>query len=88
MEHKEQKFYAPRENKQSRYDKLLIFKIVREVESGLPRKEAKRIYGLGEASLDNWMRDYGSPEYKENMRRKNYSNLQKRTIVAAISKEG
>lgn len=38
MEHQEQEFYAPRENKQSRYDKRLILKIVREVESGLPRK--------------------------------------------------
>lgn len=84
MEHKEQEFFAPRENKQSRYDKRLIFKIVREVEAGLPRKEANRIYGLSKASLDNWMRDYGSPEYKENIRRKNYSNLQKRTIVTAI----
>ncbi len=56
MEHKEQEFYAPRENKQSRYDKRLIFKIVREVESGLPRKEANRIYGLSKASLDNKFR--------------------------------
>lgn len=80
----EQEFYAPREHKQSRYDKRLILKIVKEVEAGLPRKEANRIYGLGKASLDGWMRDFGSPEYKENMKRKNYSNLQKRTIVTAI----
>ena len=46
MEHQEQEFYAPRENKQSRYDKRLILKIVREVEAGLPRKEANRIYEL------------------------------------------
>lgn len=64
MEHKEQEFYAPRENKQSRYDKRLILKIVREVEAGLPRKEANRIYELGKASLDGWMKQYGSPEYK------------------------
>ncbi len=56
MEPKEQKFYAPRENKQSRYDKRLILKIVREVEAGLPRKEANRIYELGKASLDGWMK--------------------------------
>lgn len=84
MEHQEQEFYAPRENKQSRYDKRLILKIVREVEAGLPRKEANRIYELGKASLDGWKKQYGSPEYKENMRRKNYTNLQKRTVVAAI----
>lgn len=28
MEHQEQEFYAPRENKQRRYDKRLILKIV------------------------------------------------------------
>jgi transposase-like protein len=84
MEDNEQEFYAPRENKQSRYDKRLILKIVREVEAGLPRKEANRIYELGKASLDCWMRNYGSPEYKENMKRKSYSNLQKRTVVTAI----
>lgn len=84
MEHQEQEFYAPREHKQSRYDKRLILKIVKEVEAGLPRKEANRIYGLGKASLDGWMKNYGSPEYKENMRRKSYSNLQKRTVVTAI----
>jgi transposase len=32
MKHKEQEFYAPREHKQSRYDKRLILKIVRELE--------------------------------------------------------
>ncbi len=42
MEHQEQEFYAPRENKQDRYDKRLILKIVKEVENGLPRKQAFR----------------------------------------------
>ncbi|MGH2666655.1 hypothetical protein [Flavobacterium sp.] len=46
MEHKEQEVYAVREHKQSRYDKRLILKIVKEVERGLARKEANRIYGL------------------------------------------
>jgi transposase len=84
MEQQKQEFYAPRENKQSRYDKRLILKIVREVEAGLPRKEANRIYELGKSSLDGWMKNYGSPEYKENMRRKSYTYLQKRTVVTAI----
>ena len=71
-------------NKQSRYDKRLILKIVKEVENGLPRKEANRIYGLGKASLDGWMRDYGSPEYQEKIKRRSYTKLQKRTIITAI----
>ena len=41
MEHKEQAFYAPRENKKSRYDKRLIFKIVREVDAAPPLRNIK-----------------------------------------------
>ncbi|MNQ54963.1 Transposase [compost metagenome] len=86
MESQKQEFYAPREHKQSHYDKRLILKIVKEVESGLPRKEANRIYGLGKSSLYNWMRDYGSVNYQQNIKRKSFSNLQKRTVVTAIEK--
>lgn len=84
MEHNEQGFYLEREHKQSHYDKRLILKIVSEVEAGLPRKEANRIYNLGKSTLHGWMRTYGSPDYQENIKRKHFSNLQKRTIVAAI----
>ena len=84
MENKEQEIYALREHKQSRYDKRLILKVVREVEAGLPHKEANRIYGLGKGTLQSWMQDYGSPYYQQNIKRQRYSNLQKRTIVTAI----
>ncbi len=84
MEHQEQEFYASREHKQSRYDRRLILKIVKEIEAGLPRKEANRIYGLGKSTLYAWMRDYGSTNYHQNIKRKTFSNLQKRTIVTAI----
>ena len=84
MEHQEQEVYASREHRQSRYDKRLILKIVKEVENGLPRKEANRIYGLGKTSLDGWMRDYGSAEYQEKIKRKTFTNLQKRTIATAV----
>jgi transposase len=84
MEHNEQEFYSPRERKQSHYDKRLILKVVKEVEAGLPRKEANRIYGLGKSSLYNWMRVYGSVNYQQNIKRKSFSNLQKRTVVTAI----
>ena len=42
-EHQEREFSASRVGKQSRFDKLLILKIVKEVENGLPRKEANLI---------------------------------------------
>lgn len=80
----EQEVYAVREQNQSRYDKRLILKIVSEVEAGLPRKEANRTYGMGQSTLDSWMRDFGSVNYQQNIRRKNFTSLQKRTIAAAV----
>jgi len=76
--------YAPRADRFSRYDKRLILKIVKEVEEGLPRKEAIRIYGLGPTTIGAWMRTYGSRYYQQHLKRNNYSNLQKRTIVSAV----
>ncbi|TKK63972.1 hypothetical protein FC093_23530 [Ilyomonas limi] len=81
---KEVEQFSVRPNRLSRYDKRLILKVVAEVEAGLPRKEATRIYQLGKTSLDSWLKKYGSPNYQQHLKRKSYSNLQKRTIVAAI----
>ncbi|WP_111307501.1 hypothetical protein [Confluentibacter sediminis] len=61
--------YVLRSSKQAHYDKRLIRKIVQEVEAGLPRKEAKRIYKLGKSSLDLWMNTYGSDHYHHNLTR-------------------
>lgn len=76
--------YAPRFKLQSRYDKRLILRIVKEIEDGLPRQEAIKIYDLGKSTLDGWMNVYGSVYYHDHIKRKKYSNLQKRTIVSAI----
>ena len=84
MEDQKQENYVSRTNKQSRYDKRLILKVVEEIEKGLPRKEAIRIYGLGKKTLDDWMKKYGSQAYHEHIKRRSYTNLQKRTIVSAI----
>lgn len=84
MDNEKKENYGFRESKTSHYDRRLILKIVKEVEGGLPRKEAIRIYDLGKSSLDGWMRTYGSLEYQEQTKRKNYTNLQKRTIVTAV----
>ena len=84
MEEQKQEIYAVREHKQSHYDKRLILKVVNEVEAGMPRKEANRIYGLGQSTICAWMRDYGSANYQQNIKQKYYSKLQKRTIVTAI----
>ena len=84
MEHHEQKNHPQKGSKNSHYDRRLIQKIVKEVEDGLPRREAIRIYGLGKSSIHSWMRDYSSAEYRENFGRKTYSNLEKRTVVTAV----
>jgi transposase len=67
-----------------RYDKRFILKIVQEVESGSPRNETIQLYNLSNSTLNEWMRDYGSAHYHNNLKRKSYSRTQKRSIVAAI----
>ncbi len=80
----EEQLFSKRTNKQDRYDKRLILKIVKEVEEGLPRKEANKIYQLGKTTLDSWMNLYGSDYYHQHLKRRSYTNLQKRTIVTVI----
>jgi len=80
----EDQLFAKRTSKQGHFDKRLILIIVKEVEKGLPRKVANQIYGLGKSSLGSWMKRYGSEHYHQNLKRKSYTNLQKRTIVTAI----
>lgn len=69
--------------KNSHYDKRLILEIVKQVEEGVPRKELKEKHGLGKKTLDAWMKQYGSQSYHENKRR-DFTKLEKREIVAAI----
>ena len=76
--------FTPRPHRQSHYDKRLILKIVKQIEAGLPRQEAIKMYDLGKTTLNAWFRDYGSPYYHEQIKRRSYTNLQKRTIVSAI----
>ena len=65
MKDQEALIYVARNNKQSRFDKRLILKVVSEIEKGLPRKEAIQTYGLSVPTLDSWMRNYGSQDYQE-----------------------
>lgn len=83
MKHQKQED-VNREDKQSRYDKRLILKIVKDVENGLSRKGANQLYGLGKSTLSDWMRKFGSSNYQENLKKRIYPNLHKRTIVTAI----
>ena len=84
METMQTEQYAQRPDRFSRYDKRLILKVIQEVEDGLPRKEAIRIYGLGPSIIRAWMRTYDSTHYQQHLKRNSYSNLQKRTIVSAV----
>ena len=84
MDSKQSLEYSFRQNRQSHFDKRLILKIVKLVEEGLPRQEAIRMYDLGKSTLDAWMKNYGSDHYHDKLKRKQYTSLQKRTIVSAI----
>jgi transposase len=84
MHSKQSLEYSSRQSRQSHYDRRLILKIVKEIEEGLPRQEAIRIYDLGKSTLKGWMKNYGSDHYHDKLKRKQYTSLQKRTIVSAI----
>ncbi len=84
MDSKQSLEYSSRQNRQSHFDKRLILKVVKQVEEGLPRQEAIRMYDLGKSTLDAWMKNYGSDHYHDKLKRKQYTSLQKRTIVSAI----
>ena len=75
---------SSRKNKQSRFDKRLILKIVNLVEQGLPRQEVVRIYKVGYSTLNDWMKRFGSNYYHDQLKRQQYTALQKRTVVSAI----
>lgn len=82
--HSNQSLDSSGQKRQSHYDRRIILKVVKEVEEGLPRQEAIRIYDLGKSTLDGWMKTYGSAHYHDKLKRKQYTSLQKRTIVSAI----
>lgn len=84
METKQAVEYSVRSSKQSHYDKRLILKVVKEIEEGLPRQEAMRMYGFGISALNEWMKKYGSAYYHSELKRKQYTAVQKRIIVSAI----
>jgi transposase-like protein len=63
-----------------------ILLIVKEVESGLNRKEACAKYGMAYATLSEWMRQYGSVTY-HSTKKFILSAQQKRSIVRAVNED-
>ena len=61
-----------------------ILLIVKEIESGLNRKEACAKYGMAYATLSEWMSQYGSETYHAT-KKVNLSAHQKRSIVRAVN---
>ena len=74
---------SKRSNPTSQFDKRLIVQIVKEVEEGLPRKEACSIYGMSYTTINEWIRRYASEDYLAK-RRKVFSDQDRRKIVRLI----
>jgi transposase len=73
---------STRSNPASRFAPKLIIQIVREVEEGLPRKEACSIYGMAYCTINEWMRKLGSGD-----RRNVFSDQLRRKIVRSIQEQ-
>lgn len=67
----------------TRYPKPLILQIVREVENGLPRKDACDKYEMAYCTLGEWMSKFGSAAYHAT-KRASYPIHLRRTIVRAL----
>lgn len=75
--------FLKRDNKKQVFDKRLVKKIVKDVESGVPRRDVINKYGMTKGTLSEWMNKYGSPAYHSS-KRQVYSSSKKRTILRAI----
>lgn len=67
----------------TRFHKQLILQIVREVEDGLPRKDACGKYEMAYSTLGEWMTRFGSAGYHAS-KRAHFSIHQRRSIVRAL----
>lgn len=75
---------APQGEREHRvFDIRLVKEIVKEIENGLPRREAMHIHGMSRRSLQFWLAKYGSQEYHAN-KKQSYSPSQKRSILRAV----
>lgn len=76
---------STRSNPASRFDPRLIVQIVKEVENGLPRKEACSIYGMAYCTINEWMRKFGSGNlrnvFSDQLRRKIVRSIQDQKIT-------
>lgn len=75
--------FLKRDNKKQVFDKRLVKEIVKDIESGVPRRDIITEYGMTKSTLSEWMNKYGSPAYHTS-KRQVYSSSQKRTILRAI----
>jgi len=82
---KEEIVYLERKTVRSRYDQRLILKIVKLIESGVPRKAITLEYGISSESLSKWLRDYGSQQYPSRVN-KTYTTAEKRSVFRAIER--
>ncbi|XVJ65899.1 MAG: hypothetical protein HEQ40_15945 [Lacibacter sp.] len=81
MSVKKRDYLTPiRSNSSSRFDRRLIDQIVKEVEGGLPRKAACKMYGMAYCTINEWMRKFGSGASRRNV----FSDQQRRKIVRQV----
>ncbi|WP_374163978.1 transposase [Arcticibacter sp. MXS-1] len=83
METKRRKLRSIRSERNTRFDKREIQRIVERIESGVPRRDILKEYGMHESTLTNWMNRYGSEHYQQERNRR-YSPSEKRTVLRAV----
>jgi transposase-like protein len=82
LEKKRNYINSSRSDPASRFAPKLIVQIVKEVEEGLPRKEACLIHGMAYCTINEWMRKFGSGNG-----RSVFSDQLKRKVVRSIQEQ-
>lgn len=74
---------STRPDPHSRFERRLILQIVKEVEDGLPRKDACERYGMAYVTLKDWINNFASEEFLAS-RVNRHSLQQRRSVVRLI----
>lgn len=80
----EQKERLMRVNNRCHFEISLREEIVKSIESGTPRSVIVYQYGMSRAALSQWMRNYGSKEYRSKQLGSHLTDVEKRSVVRQV----
>lgn len=84
MKEEKETLRSGRVGKSSHFDPDLRKELIKDIEGGTPRSVIAYQYGVSRAAISNWMRDYGSKEYKAKQQGRYLTDIAKRSVVRLV----